>query len=111
MTRHETGGLGCEENCGAGKLIWLTEPPHRGAHEQFTSAIRAVEESFIQRRAEYAWQDRVDANAVGCPLHSQGFGEGGDTRLARPIGRDFLECDERGERSNVDDATITFLDH
>src|SRR5205823_7199970 len=111
MASNEARGIGGEKNRRAGELFGLTEPPHRSPDEKLPPPLGAIEESFIQRSTKHAGQDRVDRNSVRRPFDGKRSRERGDPRLAGSVGGHFLECNEGGERSNVDDSTIAFRDH
>ena len=107
----EARRLGREKNRGARDFVRLTEAPHRRAHQELAAAIGAVEQPFVERRSEHTRQNRVDAHAVRRPLDRERFRERGHARLARPVRGDFVQRDDRCERSDVDDASVTPLDH
>lgn len=105
------GRVGREKNCGARKFIEFAETPHRRTREKFLAAFGAVEQSGVEFRAKDAGCDGVDANAFAGPFDREGFGQGGDRGFAGGIGSDFIEGDERGERSYINDATVAAFDH
>src|SRR5256714_8458261 len=111
MPRHEARGAGSQENGGAAYLIWLAEAAHRRAHQQLTATVGTIEQTFVQRSAKDARQNRVHADTIWRPLDGERFGKRRDSRFARAVGRDFLQRNERCQRPNVDDATVAFLDH
>src|SRR5262249_4133724 len=111
LTGHETGGVGCEEDCGARKLLELSEPAHRRPREEFASAIRPVQKILIEWRPEYPRRDRVHTDAVRRPFDGERLGQRSDSSLAGAIGRDFVQGHERRQRRDVDDTSVLSLDH
>src|SRR6185503_15933735 len=108
---HEAGALRCQEHRGPGELVEPAEPPHRSAQQKLLAARGAVEKRTVERSAEYPGHDRVDAHAPRAPLDGELASERGDAGLARRIGRDLEQADERAERRDVDDPAVAALEH
>ena len=100
-----------EKNGGADEFVKLSKAAHRCAREKFLAALGAVEEGGIQIGAKNARGDGIDANTFARPLDGKRFCERCDSSFAGGIGGDFVERDEAGEGSNINDAAVAALDH
>ena len=111
VARDETRSVGCEENGGADEFMEFAKAAHGRAREKFLAAFGAVEKTGIQIGAKDSWSDGVDTNALASPFDGEGFGERSDSGFAGGVGRDFVESDEAGKGSNINDAAVASFDH
>src|SRR6202158_3194129 len=111
MTGNETGGVGGEKNRGACQLFDLPKPSHRRAHQEFPPTLGSIEQSGIQVRAQYAWNESIDADSGCSPFDGKGFREGRNSRLTGIVCGNFKEPDKGCQRAYIDDATVALLDH
>src|SRR5579864_459914 len=111
MTGDEAGGVGGQEDGGAGEFVELAETAHGGAQQELAAALGTVQERGVQIGAQDAGDERVDADAGSGPLDGEGLGERSDGGFAGAVGSNFVEAEERGERADIDDAAVTPLEH
>src|SRR6202171_1116477 len=111
MAGHEACGIGCEKHRGARQLLELAEPLHWGTKQKFPTALRSVEQSGIQVRAQYARNERVNTNSRPGPFDRQRFRERSNARFAGAIRGNFMEPNKRRKRADIDDAAVALLDH
>ena len=79
------------------------EALHRRPHQELLAA-RRIEQRGVEIGAEHARRDRIHGHVVRRPLDGQRARQPGDAGLARHVGRDLEQADERRQRRDVDDA-------
>jgi len=111
MAGYEAGCIGGKVHSGADEFAQLAETTHGRAQQEFTAALSAIEECGVQRCAEHARRNRVDANTLRGPFDRQRFRQRNYRSFAGGIRGDFVEGYKRRERSNIDDSAIALFEH
>src|SRR5437764_4751934 len=94
FSRHKAGRVGGEEDRDAGQLLDVSEATHGRAQEELAAPLGLVQKPVVERGAEDARRNRVDADAVLRPLDRERLWQRGYRGLARRVRRDFVERDE-----------------
>ena len=94
MSGDKAGGIGREKDRGADQLFRLSEAFHGSAQQQLLAARSSIEQRRIERRAEDAGGNGVDANPMLRQFDGERFGERYDRRLAGPVGGNLVEGDK-----------------
>ena len=82
-----------------------------GVRMQELLPARRVEQRRVEVGAEHARRDRIHGDVVRRPFDRQRARQPGDRRLARDVGRDFEQPDERRQRGDGDDPAGALRDH
>ena len=105
------GTLGRSEvDSGSYDFVNVAEALHWSAHEKFVAA-RRVKQAAIQFGREDAGSDGIDADAAVAPLYRERSRQGSYGGFAGAISGDTVESYKRGERGDVDDASISICQH
>src|SRR5215468_8303598 len=111
MSSDEAGGIGGEKDRGTNELVKLAEALHWCAHKDLPRASTAIKQTNIEVGAKDPGRNRVHADTEPRPFDSERFGQRRNCCLAGRVCRHLMEGDKRRERGNINDASVTALDH